>query len=334
MFVMCIRTHSANSLYIRVGNAVQIHWHSKPTSKQCTAHSHWTSHWTSCRTLELTFEYHSSSHLRFHIKCWLLVMSFWKKLEIYNGQKYPKFIKKILNSCTFDEHSIPLLNKENLKEIELYVRKNPNLLKNTCYEHENVENFHFKIGHKFSILAIPAKLHKLNEEIKLLRENKKLEKKLEKKSEQKPEEGKESEESVSESWAKLFMKINNYETNNKIKFNVTKDSIEEFKETTSGFKCSIVCPKCHKTWSCYQNSNSYWIISNFTNHYRKQHSTEDISEDNIPRPSPQPQSPFQYTVTYIQRNFLARILPRFLVKNLVARLVVSDTPRVSLVSYL
>lgn len=259
---------------------------------------------------------------------------FLEEIRDLQRTEIPKIHKKNIKQLYIRRTFYTIIKQRKFKRDRTLCQEKSKSSEKHVYEHENVENFHFKIGHKFSILAIPAKLHKLNEEIKLLRENKILEKKLEKKSEQKPEEGKESEESVSESWAKLFMKINNYETNNKIKFNVTKDSIEEFKETTSGFKCSIVCPKCHKTWSCYQNSNSYWIISNFTNHYRKQHSTEDISEDNIPRPSPQPQSPLQYTVTYIQRNFLARILPRFLVKNLVARLVVSDTPRVSLVSYL
>lgn len=73
--------------------------------------------------------------------------AFWNKIEKFKGNKYPKFIKEILNLCGYDnEYSIGLLNDKTILEIEQRVNCNKSVLKKTVYDEK--ENFQFLIGHK------------------------------------------------------------------------------------------------------------------------------------------------------------------------------------------
>lgn len=56
------------------------------------------------------------------------------KLEKFIGDKYPVFIVKVLDSCAFNLHSLSLLNENTIEEIEKFIRKNPELVKDSIYE--------------------------------------------------------------------------------------------------------------------------------------------------------------------------------------------------------
>lgn len=87
----------------------------------------------------------------------------WKKLS---EQKYPKFVINILKECAFDKNSLSLISENSIDDIEKYVRENPELIKNTVYEKENIGEFKFKIGHKHLILGIPKNIMTIEKEKK------------------------------------------------------------------------------------------------------------------------------------------------------------------------
>lgn len=178
---------------------------------------------------------------------------------------------RILKQCAFDENSLLLMNTKTIEEIEDFCKKNPHLLENTVYQRIDIENFAFKIGHKYLLLGIP-------EIIKRYRE-KKPEKRL-RKFENIPARipdntlnNSDSELSpaiITDKVSSLIKKIRNYEKKFNLKLNVKETDIENILKTELGFKCSVVCPKCKKPFSCYNNSTEggFWIISNLTTHVK------------------------------------------------------------------
>lgn len=62
-------------------------------------------------------------------------LNIWKELA---DEKFPKFILQILKQCAFDSNSLLVLDEKSIKEIEQHVRDNPELIKKTIYEKENI----------------------------------------------------------------------------------------------------------------------------------------------------------------------------------------------------
>lgn len=182
------------------------------------------------------------------------------KLEKFIGDKYPVFIVKVLDSCAFNLHSLSLLNENTIEEIEKLIRKNPELVKDSIYEKNDITNFEFKLGHRLLLLNIPNT-------IKLYREQKTKESKSPKSIDAKSKNVVDSKIIDLKSSA-LLTKLENYEKKFNLKLSVTREHIKDFKETNSGFKCTINCPRCDTTFTCYNNSGDCWIVSNFTNHSR------------------------------------------------------------------
>lgn len=70
---------------------------------------------------------------------------------------------RILKQCAFDENSLLLMNTKTIEEIEDFCKKNPHLLENTVYQRIDIENFAFKIGHKYLLLGIPEIIKRYRE---------------------------------------------------------------------------------------------------------------------------------------------------------------------------
>lgn len=57
------------------------------------------------------------------------------KIEKFSGKKYPKFVKNILIFCGFDsEIALSTLNEQSIKEIEIIVNQNKNLITDSRYK--------------------------------------------------------------------------------------------------------------------------------------------------------------------------------------------------------
>lgn len=203
------------------------------------------------------------------------------RLQKFSGDKYPKFIVNILKLCSFDGHSLRNINENTIKDIEKFVQHNPIVLKNTVYqkdlEADDPVDFKFKIGHKYLLLGIPDELKKFNE-------HRNLKKKKAKQEKQKSVSTDIPENLKTELIKKLMTKIENYEKRLKVKLNVKSEQIKHLEKTETGYKCSVICPTCEKSFNCYNNSpeSSYWIISNFTNHWRSHSLAQStLSNNNI-----------------------------------------------------
>lgn len=100
---------------------------------------------------------------------------FWTELDKYIGESYPKFIEHILIACGFDNKGLlKLITGDTVKDIENFVRKNTQFVKNTSYEKtiDNlIENFEFSLGHRILITSIPAKIKEFDAEKKLKKQN-------------------------------------------------------------------------------------------------------------------------------------------------------------------
>lgn len=192
---------------------------------------------------------------------------FWNKFENFLGDRYPKFLLKILLNCGFDSKvSLQNINSEVVKQIEDYVNKNRYLLKNTVYE-EN-EPFEFLIGHKVLITSIPENIKNFDAQ----KEKKKKENKTKNIDQDKLEKD-------------LLTKLNNYAKSTKSNFTVSKESVVELKKTDSGIKCRVICPLCSKAVAC--EHNNHWRVSNFTNHIRSNHKVIATHiENEIPSENP------------------------------------------------
>lgn len=84
--------------------------------------------------------------------------SVFKRLEQFTGNKYPIFIKNILEHFGYnDESTLLLLSQESIKQIEIEITAQKDLIKDTVYKKKDGV-FQFLIGHKELISSIPDTL--------------------------------------------------------------------------------------------------------------------------------------------------------------------------------
>lgn len=192
--------------------------------------------------------------------------AFWCKLENFTGNKYPKFIKEILNFCGYDnEHSIVLLNEGSIIEIEEKVNSNKWLLKHTVYERN--DTFKFLIGHKALVLKLPETINKFTKTI------------IEEKKKQKESKENNLENSTDEDeFAKLLVdKINNFLKGRKLSIEAKIENIITISKSQKWAK--VKCMYCEHSVKC--SFDSVWRTSNLLRHLHTHfntHSTESLAD--------------------------------------------------------
>lgn len=181
-----------------------------------------------------------------------------KQLEEYQGEKYPKFLVKILISAGFDNKlSLSQIDEDAIKVIEQYVEKNQSLIAKTPYKRKNIsEQFSFSIGHKILLKKIPQILKQIKEKkkesrTKISRAGKNVDDK-----------------DIERIKIDILARVEKYAIDCNIKFETSDRNIVNFIEIDGiGYKCHITCPICTKSFSCIYKNNR-WNISNITNHLR------------------------------------------------------------------
>lgn len=183
------------------------------------------------------------------------------RLEKFAGNKYPIFIKNILEACGYDhESTLNLLNENSIKQIEREVDERKNLVKGTVYENKDGP-FHFLIGHKELILSIPNTLKKLSaqKKSKNLEKKKGLGKKLDVEID--------SEAVASDRANQVIERINKYFKSKKLNCVVNGEHIKLITLAENCAKCVIKCVFCDSEVTC--TFDKHWNIANYTAHIRK-----------------------------------------------------------------
>lgn len=175
--------------------------------------------------------------------------SIWQRIEASKGEKFPEFIKRILNYTGFDNaYSLQTLNEETITQIENTVNENRHLFANTIYE--RVEKFSFLLGHRNLLLDLPKSVEDLS-------------KKKRKKNARKDENVPLSAETVINS---LLEKIKNYAQKKDLNFAIGADNIKNLKITDNRASCIVQCSVCLINTPCI--FFGHWQISNYTKHLR------------------------------------------------------------------
>lgn len=198
-------------------------------------------------------------------------MSVFKRIENFNGNKYPKYIKNILIHCGFEnEISLGTINEESIEDIEKIINQNINLLRGTCYVNTNgtliSTPFRFLLGHRALILNIPKTIQDFTE-------NKKK-----KKTGRDGDNGEQLNiENLKES---LLLRLENYKKKKNLKFSVTKEHLIKCTLNGNRAKIYVKCVYCDINVPC--TFDNAWSISNFTKHivmHELAHEHTDIALD-------------------------------------------------------
>lgn len=162
------------------------------------------------------------------------------------NEEVPIVIKKILFGCGFiNKFLISQINKDTISSIECFVNDIPDysdsILKGTTYE--NIKPFKLLPAHQLLILSLPkyVQADKKNKQNKTSKSHHELKQ-------------------------TLIQKLQHYTESSEIEFNWSIDSISNFREVNSIFKCKVQCPACNRTISC--QFKTYWQVSNFQLHLK------------------------------------------------------------------
>lgn len=177
-------------------------------------------------------------------------------------RSFPTDIEKFLVSSGFDcESAILGINKEIIKEIELFVNDNKHLLEHTSYETvlRNNTVFKFKPGHKSILLLLPKSLSEYN-----AKKNHKKDPTLFEKEEEDDETEKENfDEQLKE---KLVQKLINFTRKHFFEIVLDKSLIRNYINENNKPICHFECPICNCPIKCYYTR--YWNVSNLEKHLK------------------------------------------------------------------
>lgn len=176
------------------------------------------------------------------------------RLERYNKNKYPTFIKKFLIEAGYDTAAaLKTFDKSSIEEIEKFIGENPELVKNSIYVDEkgNLKTipFKLKIGHESLLLSIPK-------DLKDYLSKKELEKKEEK-----------GIPAIDELRNSLIRKLEQYCSKKKINATLDIELLSNFSTINNQVKCLIKCLFCNTKYTC--TFDTCWRISNYYNHIRE-----------------------------------------------------------------
>lgn len=94
-------------------------------------------------------------------------MAIFSKLEIFNGEKYPEYIKEMLFGCGYDTIiSLRRINENTVATIEEYVASNAYLLisiKKNSEQYRKQTTFQILPGHKEIIMNIPSQISEMEQ---------------------------------------------------------------------------------------------------------------------------------------------------------------------------
>lgn len=188
------------------------------------------------------------------------------KLARALDSKIPVTLEKNLIASSFDsEASILGINSEIIKELELFVSQNKNILENTEYSHvlNNNSTFKFKPGHKSVLNLLPKCLRDYN----LKNSGKKQQNKQSANAERDEEQLKEL----------LIKKLLNFCTKHSFVITFETSLIQNYHiDGKKQPKCKINCPICGTQFTCYYTT--YWNESNFEKHLKKHFNSIEIIE--------------------------------------------------------
>lgn len=178
------------------------------------------------------------------------------RLEKFNGNKYPKFIKNILIYCGFEnEISLSTINEKSIEEIEQNINQNIALLRGTNYIDTNGSlisaPFKFLLGHKSLILNIPKTIEEFTD-------NKKKKKSV------KNAEASGEQSNIENLRESLLLRLENYRKKKNLKFSVSQDHLIKCTLDDKRSKIHVKCVYCDVHVPClFVNT---WCISNYTKH--------------------------------------------------------------------
>lgn len=195
-----------------------------------------------------------------------------EKLKVYLGENFPLNIDRIIIFCGYDtELALSNINEEDIKEIEIYVNENKQILKNEIPDIRDDQEFKLKPGHKKFILGLPQKIKELKNKKKNGAKNK--EKETEKIIQVDPTPDDQFKQ-------KLITKIKQFGAKKSVQLDLNLSNIKEWQMVSGKPKCKISCCLCESEISC--DFTSYWRISNLQDHLKGHFKNIEIEVVDIP----------------------------------------------------
>lgn len=99
------------------------------------------------------------------------INSEWEKLEMFEGEKFPDFLKVLLWKCGYDSMiSVKELSSATMSELEIYIQNNKNKIfrdlfdSDTINEYQDQAIFEFLPGHRHILLGLRNKIEKMQQQ--------------------------------------------------------------------------------------------------------------------------------------------------------------------------
>lgn len=143
------------------------------------------------------------------------------------------------------------INVESIKEIEIYVNNNNNILENTTFK--NTVPFAFRPGDRSLLLNLPAY-------IEVYKEKKQTNKRVAKVTQK--------EKSEAEIKIELFNKLMKYAKDKNYAIELKNEDLTEFVKEGTSCRCRLRCVFCSMYMYIVCSYNSFWTVSNYQTHFK------------------------------------------------------------------